>query len=91
MKPIPKSGRSGRLEREKKHVRQAACCDVSIRHRPVASRAPPSLEMKKERYQLSLPKLHLDYRVRQFVPSRTPGSAVSAVPGAERRKENGLN
>lgn len=53
MKPIPKSGRSGRLEREKKHVRQAACCDVSIRHRPVASRAPPSLEMKKERYQLS--------------------------------------
>ena len=45
MKPIPKSGRSGRLEREKKHVRQAACYDVSIRHRPVASRAPPSLDV----------------------------------------------
>lgn len=49
MKSIPKNGRGYRLEREKKHVRQAACCDVSIRHRPVASRAPPSLEVKKER------------------------------------------
>lgn len=63
MKPIPKSGRSGRLEREKKHVQQAACCDVSIRHRPVASRAPPSLEVKKGEIN-SLLKPHLDYRVR---------------------------
>lgn len=53
MKPIPKSGRSCRLERGEKHVRQAACCDVSIRHRPVVSRAPPSLEVKKRESKLS--------------------------------------
>lgn len=53
MKSIPKNGRNYRLEREKKHVRQAACCDVSIRHRPVASRAPPSLEVKKRESKLS--------------------------------------
>lgn len=49
MKSIPKNGRGCRLERGEKHVRQAASCDVFIRHRPVASRAPPSLEVKKGR------------------------------------------
>lgn len=53
MKSIPKAGWGYRLERGEKHVRQAASCDVFIRHRPVASRAPPGLEVKKERDQLS--------------------------------------